>query len=232
MDGTKGTRCLKLQQQSQTTNDGFTLIEVLLAVFIASIVMAVLYTSFFQVLKAKEKVEQELELYHEARVIFSKMTKDLATAFPRGRVNSETASAASDFFLGTREGKHSAVKFTSLSRSSALNAKESDQTEITYFVQLASEYDPELFALMRRDDPTIGTAGGGSEYPISERIVGFTVSYLGEVSLNSENQELSFEWDSSESSSLPNAVNVNIVLRGPRGEDVEFNSFILIPVVQ
>ena len=228
----KGTGCLKLQQQSQTTNEGFTLIEVLLAVFIASIVMAVLYASFFQVLKAKEKVEQELELYHEARVIFSKMTKDLATAFPRGRVNSESNTAASDFFVGTQEGKHSALKFTSLSRTPAVDAKESDQTEITYFVQPANEEDPELFALIRRDDPTIGTDGGGSEYPISERIVGFTVSYLGEASLASENQELTFEWDSNELSTLPNAVNVNIVLRGPRGENVEFNTFILIPVVQ
>ena len=134
--------------------------------------------------------------------------------------------------LGAQEGNNSALKFTSLSRSSALNAQESDQTEITYFVQPANEDDPELFALIRRDDPTIGTEGGGSEYPISERIVGFNVSYLGGVSSISEDQELSFEWDSSETSSLPTAVNVNIVLRGPRGEDVEFNSLILIPVAQ
>ena len=82
---------------------------------------------------------------------------------------------------------------------------------------------------MRRDDPTIGIDGGGSEYPISERIVEFILSYLGEPSPSTENQELAFEWNSVESS-LPNAVNVNIVLRSPRGEDIEFNSLILIPI--
>jgi len=218
-----------LQQQSQTTNDGFTLIEVLLAVFIASIVMAVLYASFFQIIKAKEKVEEELELYHEARVIFSKMTKDLATAFPRGSVNSVTSNTNSDYFIGAQEGNFSTLRFTSLSRTPAKDAKESDQTEISYFIE-PTEDEPELFSLIRRDDPTIGVDGGGSEYPISERIVEFTLSYLGEPSLTTENQELAFEWNSVESS-LPNAVNVNIVLRSPRGEDIEFNSLILIPIV-
>ncbi len=226
----KGIRCLKLQQQSQTTNEGFTLIEVLLAVFIASIVMAVLYASFFQIIKAKDKVEQELELYHEARVIFSKMTRDIVTAFPRGSVNSTVSNSPSDFFMGSQEGNFSTLTFTSLSRTPAKDAKESDQTEISYFLE-PTEDDPNLFALMRRDDPTIGTDEGGSEYPISERIVGFTLSYLGEASVASENQELAFEWNSSDGSSLPRAVNVNIVLRGPRGDDIEFNSLILIPVV-
>ena len=225
----KGIRCLKLRQQSQTTNDGFTLIEVLLAVFIASIVMAVLYASFFQIIKAKEKVEEELELYHEARVIFSKMTKDLATAFPRGNVNSVISNTNSDYFIGGQEGNFSTLTFTSLSRTPAKNAKESDQTEISYFIE-PTENDLELFSLMRRDDPTIGIDGGGSEYPISERIVEFTLSYLGEPSTSTENQELAFEWNSVESS-LPNAVNVNIVLRSTRGEDIEFNSLILIPIV-
>ena len=225
----KGIRCLKLRRQSQTTNEGFTLIEVLLAVFIASIVMAVLYASFFQIIKAKDKVEEELELYHEARVIFSKMTRDLVSAFPRGSVNSNSLSSVSDFFIGSQENNFSTLTFTSLSRIPAKDSKESDQTEISYFLE-PTEDDPDLFALMRRDDPTIGADEGGSQYPISERMVGFTVSYLGEVSQASENQELVFEWNSSETSSLPTAVNINIVLRSPRGEDIEFNSLILIPV--
>ena len=157
------------------------------------------------------------------------MTKDLATAFPRGNVNSVISNTNSDYFIGGQEGNFSTLTFTSLSRTPAKNAKESDQTEISYFIE-PTENDLELFSLMRRDDPTIGIDGGGSEYPISERIVEFTLSYLGEPSTSTENQELAFEWNSVESS-LPNAVNVNIVLRSTRGEDIEFNSLILIPIV-
>lgn len=226
----KGGMYLKLQQRSQTTNDGFTLIELLLAVFIASLVLAVLYASFFQILKAKDKVEQELELYHEARVIFSKMTKDLATAFPRGSVNSDTNNTATDYFLGTWEENRSALKFTSLSRSPSPGAIESDQTEISYFVVPLNEDDPELLALVRRDDPTIGTDEGGSEYPISERLVEFNLQYLRQGSILNEDEDITSEWDSSEMASLPKAVDVRIVLRDPTGEDVEFKSLILIPI--
>ncbi|MCK5391105.1 MAG: prepilin-type N-terminal cleavage/methylation domain-containing protein [Deltaproteobacteria bacterium] len=225
----KGTRFLQLQQQSQTTNKGFTLIEVLLAVFIASIVLAVLYASFFQIIKAKEKVEEELELYHEARVIFSKMTRDLATAFPRGSVNSDSSNTTSSFFMASEEGNNSSLTFTSLSRRPSKDARESDQTEISYFLE-PTEDTPDLFALMRRDNPTIGTDEGWTEYPISERIVRFKVSYLAETSILGDNQELQFEWDSNEQSSLPTAVNINLTMRSPRGEDIEFTSLILIPV--
>ena len=222
-------RCLKLLQQSRTTNDGFTLIEVLLAVFIASIVMAVLYASFFQIIKAKEKVEEELELYHEARVIFSKITRDLVTAFPRSNLNSVSSNSAGDYFIAGQENNFSYLVFTSLSRTPAPDSKESDQTEISYFV-IQNEDDPELFVLMRRDNPAIGMDERGTEYPISERIVGFTLSFLDENALNSETPDLAFEWNSNELS-LPKVVNVNIILRSPRGEDIEFNMPILIPVV-
>ncbi len=58
--------------------------EVLLAIFIGSIVLTALYASFFQIIKAKERIEEELDLYHEARVVMAKVTKDLAMAYPRG----------------------------------------------------------------------------------------------------------------------------------------------------
>ena len=218
---------IEYRQQSPTSNDGFTLIEVLLAVFIASLVLVVLYGSFFQILKAKEKIEQELEVYHEARVIFSKMTKDLVTAFPRGALNSNSA-ISSDYFQGTREAEQSALRFTSLSRLPQGDTKESDQTEITYFVQPINENDSDLFALIRRDNPTFGAEEGGLEFPISERIVEFNVSYLNQPP--SSNPEPVFEWDSNEASAFPNAVNINLILRGARGNDIEFNTLVLIPI--
>ena len=219
-----------MQQQSLTTNKGFTLIEVLLAVFIAALVLSVLYASFFQILKAKEKVEEELELYHEARIVLSKMTKDLATAFPRGSINSESSNITSPFFIGSEDGNHSTLTFTSLSRRPSKDSRESDQTEISYFLEPAED-EPDLFALIRRDNPTIGTEGGGTQYPISERVVRFKVSYIPSTSFGNNNQELAFEWNSNETSTLPAAVNVNLTMRNPRGEDIEFNSLIVIPIV-
>jgi type II secretory pathway component PulJ len=119
---------------------------VLLAVFIGSIVLTVLYASFFQINKAKARIEEELELYHEARIIMSKITRDLATAFPRGLVNSQSTYITTPFFYGVEEGEKSKLSFTSLSRTPTQNSRESDQTVITYFLEPIQDSD--LFALV------------------------------------------------------------------------------------
>lgn len=225
----KGKRYSQLQLRYQTTDRGFTLIEVLIAVFVGSIVLTILYASFFQVMKAKERVEQELELYHESRVVMSKMTTDLATAFERGIVTSESQDSVYRYFEGSKEGDFSTLTFTSLSRIPTPDAKESDQTEISYFVEPIA--NSELFALMRRDNPRMEAETGGIQYPLSERIVGFTLSYVGSSELDLENEDITLEWDSNNTQSLPDAVNINLIMRSPRGEDLEFNSLVVIPVM-
>lgn len=218
-----------MRPQSRTTDKGFTLIEVLLAIFIGSIVLTVLYASFFQINRAKDRIEEELELYHEARIIMSKITKDLATAFPRGLVNSQSTGITTPFFYGVEEGDNSKLSFTSLSRTPTQDARESDQTEISYF--LAPIEDSDLFALVRRDNPTFEPDTGGTQYAISERISGFSLTYLPKIPENGEAQGYSSEWNSNETLTLPAAVNVNIVLKSPRGEDIQFSTLVMIPIV-
>ena len=218
-----------MRPQSRTTDKGFTLIEVLLAIFIGSIVLTVLYASFFQINRAKDRIEEELELYHEARIIMSKITKDLATAFPRGLINSQSTNITTPFFYGVEDGQNSKLSFTSLSRTPAQDARESDQSEISYFLEPIEDSD--LFALVRRDNPTFEPETGGTQYAISERIAGFNLTYLPKISETGETQGYSTEWNSTETLSLPAAVNVNLVLKNPRGDDVQFNTLVMIPIV-
>lgn len=180
-------------------------------------------------MKAKERVEEELELYHESRIVMSKITKDIVTAFERGRVNSDEESPGFQYFFGTREGQFSTLIFTSLARTPTPDARESDQTEISYFVRPIQGTD--LFALIRRDNPTMQGETGGTQYALSERVIGFTLSYLGDAGENSESDDIFLEWDAANTLSLPDAVNINLVMRGPRGNDLEFNSLVVIPVV-
>jgi len=180
-------------------------------------------------MRAKERVEQELEIYHESRVVMSKMTKDIATAFERGNVTSESKDTSFQYFEGSKNGNFSTLKFTSLSRTPTLGSRESDQTEISYFVEPIP--DSELFALMRRDNPRIGTETGGTQFALSERVVGFTLTYIGSSELDLGTDNITTEWDSNNTLSLPDAVNINLIMRSPRGEDLEFNSLVVIPVM-
>jgi general secretion pathway protein J len=204
---------------------GFTLIEVLLAIFIGAIVLTVLYASFFQIVNAKDSAEDNLELYHEARVIISKMTEDLSMAYPRGMVYPVQGASASSFFVGRAEQQvgRSSVDFTSLSHAAGINSGDSDQAEITYYLKPVPQ--SALFFLMRRENPRIGSDSSAIEYPLSERVVGFTLTYM-----RTDGDEFINEWDSAQTSSLPRAVDITLTLRSAKGEDFEFNSIVLVPI--
>lgn len=204
---------------------GFTLLEVLLAIFIGSIVLTVLYSSFFQIIKAKDVVESELDLYNEARVVFSKMTEDFESAYASGKVFDSSLAGAPPFFNGSKDGENSRVNFTSLSRQPALNSTDSDQAEISYYLEPVPEST--LYYLVREENPRIGAGAGGIKYPISESLVGFNLRYLTE---NDSEGGLAEEFSGDEAGVLPKAVEVRLTMRSPRGEDVEFSTLILIPL--
>jgi general secretion pathway protein J len=217
-------KSLNLHWRWLTSNSGFTLLEVLLAIFIGAIVLTVLYASFFQIINAKDSAEDKLELYHEARVIISKMTEDLSMAYPRGMIYPVQGASASSFFVGkTEEGERSSIDFTSLSHAGGINSGDSDQAEITYYLKPIPQSD--LFFLMRRENPRIGSDSSAIEYPLSERVVGFSLAYM-----SSDGGEFISEWDSAQTNSLPKAVEIRLTIRSAKGEDVEFNSLVSIPV--
>ena len=118
------------------TERGFTLLELLVAVFISALVLTLVGTSFFQIINAKEKVEDQLELIHEARVVFSRIGKDLSSVYPRGKVVNSAASYPYIFFLATNDEQtdNSRLEFSSFARSPIEFNRESDQSEITYFM--------------------------------------------------------------------------------------------------
>ncbi len=218
----KGKETLKLHSQCLTSDRGLTLLELLLSIFIGAIVLTVLYASFFQIIKAKDSAESELELYHEVRVVFSKMTEDLAMAYPMGLVFPVEDSDASSFFVGTVEGENSSVNFNSLSHKRGINSSDSDEAIISYFLEPIPEND--LFSLMRSENPRIGASSSGIRYALSERVVGLDISYL-----SSNGEEYVDTWDSAQSNSLPKAVEIRLTMRSDKGEDVVFSSLILIP---
>jgi type II secretion system protein J len=218
----KAKKILKLHWRFLISDKGFTLLEVILAIVIGSMVLTILYSSFFQVIRAKDSVENTLELYHATSIVFSKMTEDLQAAYPRGMVYSDLTSAVSlPYFIGKKEGDQSTLNFTSLSREPSTNSKDSDQAEIGYYLEPISKSD--LFFLMRRENPRIGTDSSGTQYPICDRVVELNMAYVS-------GEELVDEWDSTLTGSLPRAVEIQLTVRGPGGEDVTFSSLILIPV--
>jgi len=214
-------KTLKLRLQCQTSREGFTLIEVLIALFIGSLILLTLYASFFQIIKSKDIAESEMQLYHEARVIFSRLNRDFSSVYPRGNVflNLKNYIAVEPYFeANLEEQDNTSIRFTSISRVPGFNKSDSDQAEIHYYVELDPE--TELYSLYRSENPYFGEDSNIVSYPISDRVVKFQLSFIKGNIL--EEDSLSSSWDSNQQNGLPDAVEAYLVLRSLREEDVDF----------
>jgi len=222
------------------TESGFTLLELLVAVFISALVLTLVGTSFFQIINAKDKVESQLELIHEARVVFSRIGKDLSSVYPRGKVANSAVSYPYIFFLATNDEQtdNSRIVFSSFTRNPIEFNRESDQSEIIYFtarIEDDENYDEEnqIFALIRKENPWFGNDEGGTQYPISERVRKFKLTYQNAKKVDDPliEQEDIEEWDAVLlGGTLPKAVAVELVLTDDEGLDHTFNTLIIMPI--
>ena len=229
---------LKYLQQCRTEK-GFTLLEILVAVFITVLVITLVYSSFFQIIDAKEKVEKEIDLLHEARVIFSRISKDLTNVYPRGRVSGIATSYPYSYFKGTKDGENSKLQLSSFTRNIVNFNRESDQSEVTYFLEKVDEesFDERkpVYALVRRENPWIGNDRGGTQYAISERVSKFKIKYLNAKKIEDPllKQDDILEWDANAlGGAYPKAVELELVLKNDSGEDKAFKSTIFLPITK
>ena len=126
---------------------GFTLIEILIAIFILGLVLATVYASYSGILKTSHQMEEEGNIYKMARTSMDRMIKDLSSL--------QSSSGSFDFraekiTLSNRE-------FYSLSFWSAAhlafgeNEGEGYPATISYYVQ--EDEGGDSFSLWRSDIP-------------------------------------------------------------------------------
>jgi Pseudopilin GspJ. len=161
----------------------------------------------------------------------------MAMTYIRGLVSPNSAGSIPYFFIGKlEERQHSSISFTSFSHERGVDSKSPDQVEISYYLEPVPETD--LFFLIKREDPNITLEdsefeennSSGIQYVMSERVVEFKLEYMTQIEDEFTDDFAEEEWDSTQTNSLPKIVEVTLIMRSPRGEDVLFNSLILIPL--
>ena len=223
--------------RTNSKSSGFTLLELFVAIFITTLVITLVTSSFFQIIDAKEKVENELDLLHEARVVFSRIGKDLSNVYPRGEVSKSNKSYPYIYFHGTRDGENSRLQLSSITKNQVSFERESDQAEVTYFLEILDEEtfneDDPVYALVRRENPWFGNDNGGTQYAISERVVAFKLTYLNKKPTDDpllEEQDIE-QWNAKVlGRQYPKAVEVDLVLKKDNGQNERFKSTILLPI--
>lgn len=168
---------------------GFTLVEILLAIFIFGLAMAVVYASYSATMKVSRQIQDERTIYKMARVTMYRIIKDLSSLQPSG----------GKFDLHAEKGILNKKEFHSLSFWSAshLPFAENEDTgrpaTISYYAR--EDEGGESVSLWRSDvtgakpEETKETPDGG--YVICKNIESFKLTFY-----DTEERE-SDTWDSS-----------------------------------
>jgi len=128
---------------------GFTLLEILLAIFILGVVLTTVYASYRYSLRIVHDVTYEQKVYKAARLVFDRMIKDLSSLQKSGE----------EFFLKSEKNMMDGREFQTLTFWSAahLDFDEKAVTQrpavISYFVRKSEE--GESISLLRGDAPGV-----------------------------------------------------------------------------
>jgi len=144
---------------NQTNSGGFTLAEILIAIFIFAVVITIIYTSYTGTFRVVGETESQAEIYRMARIAMERMVEDLESTYvPKreGNAQSEEDPMQSFQFVGKDqeiEGRYAdTLRFIS---RAYLNLSGDDEdtgkTEIGYYVK--ENEQGEDFVLYRSDRP-------------------------------------------------------------------------------
>jgi len=226
------------EQGERRAERGFTLVEIMLAVSLLSIIVTVMYSAFHTIGRIMRKTEQTKNTYQSARLIMSRMRQDVCCAhFSPQRKNF--------IFKGEdmleADGDADALTFVTAAHViSGRDVPEGDWAEVSYYLD---EDNPGL--LVRREDvsPDDNLEVGGVLDILGKDVVGLNFTYLDgteeaarrvggnttdlDESLE-EQSDWKDEWDTEETAYLPRAVRIDLSLLNEEGEVEDFSATIVL----
>jgi general secretion pathway protein J len=210
-----------------------TLIEVMIAMVIFASVSVLVYGGFSQTSRAKQKLEGQLNRYHELSMALERMVRELSMAYLSMNYNPlASLQSMRTVFMGKDSGFGDRIDFTSVSHTRMFrDAKESDQNELSYFVTDNPNGDGKVLA--RRMSPRIDDKPqeGGRVEILLEDVLEFDLQYLDPV-----NWEWQSNWDSmsgaGQTNRLPAQVKISLTVPGisnPRAKET-FGTRAVLPI--
>ena len=198
---------------------GFTLIEVLLAMAILAVIMAVVYGSFSTAGRNVEQAEAGRDETDLARTLLSKLTDDLTNAYFNQSMTATSTTNQSvklTIFYGKKEeveegdekARHDSLALTTLTNFPRPDSKETELLEVGYFFR--EKPDGSGYTFYRREKRELSAdvppLEGGVEYEITDRVEGLQLRYYNNV------KQWVDEWDTSTLGALPKAVEITLTL--------------------
>lgn len=214
---------------------GFTLLEVLIAIFLFAVILSILYPSYTGTFRNIETAQSQSEIYHMARVALQRITEDLQSAYLPEHPGASQPGEESPRrgFLGqdaTLDGRAAdGLQFASEEHIPFHDGDRKGRGHIIYYVKEKED----MFTLYRSDTPEF-------ENPPGEGTGGFVVFeglYSIDITYQDEEGETYDQWDSSTEpfkNKLPVLVSVQIECMDPSepNSPIRFMSSVALPMAE
>jgi general secretion pathway protein J len=198
------------------TQKGFTLIEILLAVTITSILLVTIYGVFTSVSSAKSRIEAEGEGYHQARVIFDRIGREIRGAYYL------QGNAKTSFKGGLDEERN---PFLRLSTTATTPQGERQEGVAVVHYRLRKDAETEdKKVLTRSEDSLVQAMQAPREYSLAAGIDTMQLRF-------SDGDTWQESWDSDTLKAAPKMVEVTLEIHF-EGTAVPFRSIFEVPAVE
>lgn len=206
---------------------GFTLIEVLIAITLLAIISLLVWQAAGTTLASKERFDARYEIFQSAGLTLHQMTREIESAYLYATPDFLGRSGSGEqqvktAFIGSDEGDQDSLTFDTLTHIRYIkDAKESDQAEISYFLEPDDESDQELWVLKKREQspPDTDLKQGGRTSVLFKGVSELNFRYF-----DSTKGEFVESWDSSSMDNinkLPRVVEILLVVQDPMDNEVK-----------
>jgi prepilin-type N-terminal cleavage/methylation domain-containing protein len=216
--------CCHRAQSRRHAQVGFTLIEIMLALALMALLTSILWGTFAQTAKVKQRIEQAQDRTHTVRVALMRMSREIEMAF----MTAETSGTQEKrtMFSGTTHNDFDELRFSWFGHQRMrADAAEGDTALITYFSQPDPD-DSTHINLMRREtrrleakDPKIIP---GETYILCPAVSRLKFSYY-----DYKQKDWREEWDTTTADGLqylPTQVRIALTVLDERGMAITFTS--------
>jgi len=197
---------------------GMTLIEIMIAIAILSMVITLIWSGFSQTSRNKKRVEGQIDQYHAVSMALERMVRELSAAYVSVHLHrSLSLQGMRSSFVGKDSMSGDRLDFNAFSNQRIRqNTWESDQHELSYFL---TDNRQGVRVLARREDKGVDNEPrrGGRVETLVEGVEDLQFEYLDPIS-----RTWLKTWDTTQGgvgqpNRLPAQVKITLTLEEPPG---------------
>jgi type II secretion system protein J len=204
-----------LKDSPSITNRGFTLLEIILATSLTSLLLLIVYTTYFSINRSIDAASEEQEVLQSGRVLLELIRQDLRGVYPAK--NFQFLSEIADKEKDESEITHTLDFVT----TSSMGSNVFGRSVVGYYL-ITTDEEVKVFIRRESKEIKLDIKEGGVNFELSRLVKQFRLSFY-------DGQEWVEEWDSKARGKLPVQVRIVLVLVNEKGNERTFTADEAIP---